>query len=192
MLPVTSLDPLLALLLLLTASSLALPLTLAGQLEPEPSATGWWVLLQLAPALVLFLRRPKPAAPVITLYAAFTALTLALVTFRTQTDTFQAQRAALTSIASLSAFTAGSALGPRGRRFLTLGLAAISIALTVPALAGVTPRLQGALQNSGATSETAVLGALAALVWLLDSQKHTRLLAALAAAAFGVFAGAAP
>ncbi|HUR29139.1 MAG TPA: O-antigen ligase family protein [Planctomycetota bacterium] len=192
MIPVTWLDPLLALLLLLPAACLAVPLTLGGQLEPEPSAAGWWVLLQLAPALLLFFRRPKPAAPLITLYAAFTVLTLALVTFGDPTDTFQARRAALTAIASLSAFTAGAALGPRGRRVLTFGLAGLSIAFTIPALLGVTPRMQGALQNSGATSEAAVLGALAALAWWLDSQKSTRWLAALAAVSFGMFAGAAP
>lgn len=186
------LDPLLAVLLLLPAAWLAYPATLSGQLEPEVGATGWWVLLQLAAALVLLFRKPRAGSPQLTLYASFVALSMISLRVLSPSDTLSASRSVLIAIASLSAMCAGSALGPQGRRVFCIGLVLLSIGLSAPALAGVSPRFQGALQNSGATSEAALLGALAALAWWLHSDKRVRALALIAIGAYGVFVARAP
>ncbi len=186
------LDPLLALLLLLPAAWLAFPATLAQQLEPELSATGWWLLLQIPAALVLLARTPRPKLPLLTLFAVFVAVSLLSLQLRSPSDTLSASRAVMAAITALSTFGAGSALGARGRRVFAIGLLLITIALSVPAITGVAARLQGALQNSGATSEAAVLGALAALALLVSARGSLRLLALIAIGAFAAFVALAP
>ena len=185
------LDPLLALLLLLPAAWLAVPATLAGQLEPELSATGWWVLLSLAPAPLLWLRAPRPTQPAATLFAAFVALGLLSLQLSPPSDTLSASRAQQSAIAAIVAISAGAALRSDGRRALAAGAVMISIALTIPALAGVSERVQGALLNSGATSEAALLGALAAAC-MASARWPSRAFALLAVAAYGAFVALAP
>ncbi|MEO6710622.1 MAG: O-antigen ligase family protein, partial [Planctomycetota bacterium] len=190
--PMPWLDPLLALLLLLPAAWLATPGTLTGHSEPELTATGWWVLLQLAPALLLLLRKPRPAVPLLTLYAGFVAISRVIFTLRPPSDTLSASRAVLIAIASWSALSAGAALGVQGRRVLSYGLIGLSVALSLSALGGISPRFQGALQNSGATSEAALLGALASLALWLSPDRPARILALVATIGYGIFVALAP
>jgi len=186
------LDLLLALLLLLPAAWLALPATLAGQLEPDLSATGWWILLSLAPAALLGLRAPRPSQPAATCFAAFVALGLLSQQISPPSDTLSASRALQGSIAALLAISAGAALRSDGRRVLAAGAVLISIALSLPALGGVAARMQGALLNSGATSEAALLGALAAAAGAAVARRPWRVLAWLAVSAYGAFVALAP
>lgn len=187
------LDPLLGILLLLPAAWLALPGTLSGQLEPEIGASGWWVLLQLAPALAVMARTPRPKLPLVTLFAAFVAFSLVSQQFTSSPDTLSSSRTILCAIASLSALGAGAALGQAGRRVFVIGMVAISVGLSLGALLGVSPRMQGALQNSGATSEAALLGALAALVLLANSTRRAvAILAVVTVGAYGAFVALAP
>jgi len=189
---VSWLDPLLALLLLLPAAWLATPGTLSGQSEPELAATGWWVLLQLAPAMVLLVRKPRPGPPLLTMYGGFVAISLAISTRLPSGDTLSASRALLIAIASWSALSAGAALGVRGRRVLSYGLIGLSVALSLSALGGISPRFQGALQNSGATSEAALLGALASLGLWLSPDRPARIMALVATIGYGIFVALAP
>jgi O-antigen ligase/Flp pilus assembly protein TadD len=185
-------DPLLAGLLLLTAAVLAIPATLAGQLEPDLSATGWWLLLSLAPALLLVARPARPKWPAATCWAAFVALSLLSLQLSAASDTLSASRALLAAIAALVALSAGAALGADGRRTLAAGMVAVSLALSLAALAGVSARTQGALLNSGATSEAALLGALVAAVGAPQLRGVWRLVAWSAVASYGAFAALAP
>jgi tetratricopeptide (TPR) repeat protein len=196
--PTSRLEVPLALACLVPALLLAVPAVLAGELEPEASAAGWWTLAALLPAGLLALGSLGPAEKAaprhlpITLFGAGVLLCLASLEWGPGTDTFQGARAVMISIASLSALHAGAGLGAAGRGALGLGLAALSILFSAGGLAGVSPRFQGALQNSGATSEAALLGALAALALGLDPGRSVRLLSAAAVATYGAFVGAAP
>ncbi len=185
------LDPLLALLLLLPAAWLAWPATLAHQLEPELSATGWWLLLQIPAALLLLLRTPRSRSLLVSVFAGFVAVSLWRAS-QAQSDSLSATRAVLAAATALSALVAGSTLGSTGRRVFAIGLVPISIGLCLPALAGVAPRLQGALQNSGATSEAALLGALVALAVFVAERGSLRGIALITIGAFGAFVAVAP
>src|SRR5688572_27669905 len=133
------LDPLLAVLMLLPAAWLLLPPVLAGQLEPELAASGWWVLLQILPTLLLFARAPRPRVPIATVYLLFVAASLLQLQILPVSDSLSATRAVLVAIASSSALIAGSALGVLGRRVLAVGLVVLSIGACVGALAGASP-----------------------------------------------------
>lgn len=186
------LAPLLAILLLLPCAWLAVPPTLAGQLEPELSAAGWWSLIALPVAAFGLLWAPRPAKPAPSAFALFLAVALLPLAWRAPTDTLSASRALLCGIASWVALSNATLLDERGRRWLVAGLCLLTLALCAPALAGVAPRLAGALGNSGATSEAALPGALAALSLLAHRAAPLRLLAALALVLFGLYSAAAP
>jgi O-antigen ligase len=192
-----ALDRPLALALLLPALAFAAPwprALLAGDPEAALTGAGWASLFALAPALLLLVGRRAGAPTGLWLLGgvlAWGALSLALAPAR---DTLERDRAVALALASAAAFLGGAALGEAGRAVLARGLVLASLLASLGALAGGAP-FAGALQNSGATSELALPGALAG-AWLFAADRASarpwRWLGAAALAAQSAYAARAP
>ena len=188
--------------LLLTPLSLALPgsaALLAGDPLAELTGAGWAALLALPLATVLVLSRAAPRAPLGTLLLGgfLAAGALSLGAFP-PVDTLAADRALCLAAASLAAFLGGASLDDAGRLLFARGLALAALfaaagALLLPGPGGA---IAGPLQNTGATAELALPGAVAgAFLFARDRSPGGapwRWLGAAAVLALALFAGRAP
>lgn len=188
----TGWDRLLALLLALPAAALAWPgagALLAGDLYPEVAGAGFAVLFALPAGALLLLRRAAPRTIGLPLLLGFVAAGFASLRVHPPSDTLEANRATMIVLAGLVALLGGASLGQVGRAWLARSMVAIAILLLVPALVGSSP---GALQNSGATSEAALPGAVAGAWLALRSRGVWAWLGGAAAGLEALYAGLAP
>jgi O-antigen ligase len=158
-------DRVLALLLALPAAALAWPgpgALLAGDLYPEVAGTGLAVLLALPAGLLLMVRRAAPRVAGLSLLLGFVGAGFVSLQLRAPADVFEARRAMMIALIGLVMLLGGASLGATGRAWLARALVSITALLLVPALFGSGA---GALQNSGATSEAALPGAVCG-AWL--------------------------
>jgi O-antigen ligase len=176
----------------LPAAALAWPgpgALLAGDLYPEVAGTGYAALLALPAGVALVLRRAAPRVAGIYLLLGFVAVGFVSLRLAAPSDPFEAQRATLIALVGLLALVGGASLGDEGRAWLARALVAVTILLLVPALAGSGV---GALQNSGATSEAALPGAVAG-AWLAARTRGAwAWLGAVAAGLEALYAGTTP
>ncbi len=185
-------DRVLALLLALPAAVLAWAgpgSPLAGDLYPEATGTGLAVLLALPAGVLLVLRRAAPRVAGLFVLLGFIGVGLLSLRVSAPSDTLEADRATMIVLVGLLALLGGASLGRLGRAWFARALVAIAILLLVPALLESSP---GALQNSGATSEAALPGAVAG-GWLAARGRGAwAWLGGIAAGLEALFAGVAP
>jgi len=184
--------------ILLPAAVLAVPGPrgpLAGDLYPELTGTGIAALLAVPAAVLLCLRAARPAAfrvpGAVVALGLFVAACWISLAVHPPGDTLGASRAMMTLFVGGATCLAGAGLGPVGRAWLARGAVLLALWLLAPAFAGFVPGA-GALGNSGATSEIALVGAAAGAWLFARSRGPWSLCGGAAALLHATYAGWAP
>jgi len=180
-------------LTLLPAGVLALPV-LRGDPTPESSGAGWAALAALPAAALLLVRRVELSARGLVLLL----VPLALAAFPSERvrDTFEADRALTLLATALVCLLAAASLGSGGRRVLARGAALLAVAWLAGAALDQALDAErawsGVLENTGETSEAALLGALAGVALFGSERGLARAVGGTAAVLFALYAGWLP
>ncbi|MCP3916744.1 MAG: hypothetical protein GY711_14405 [bacterium] len=153
------------------------------------TAAGVAALATLIPAALLVARRtPLRARGLVPLLIVITIAELGARTVAV--DSFEARRALLTLWTGLALYLCGASLADRGRAVLALGLACLSLALTLPVLTFDGPA--GVLGNTGDLSEAALPGALCGLGVFLAGTGFVRVLGLAATLVYAWYVASVP
>ncbi|HEV8112731.1 MAG TPA: O-antigen ligase family protein [Planctomycetota bacterium] len=144
---------------------------------PHATGTGAVALATLPAALLVALRRDAPRVRALLFLLIPLLATAAWLAFGDMTDSFEARRALVRSVAGVVLVLGGACLGAAGLTIYARGLAVLAIVLLVVALADSGNGFAGALGNTGSVAMAALPGAAAGAIL---ASRRTRIVGALA------------
>ncbi|MFT5284668.1 MAG: O-antigen ligase/cytochrome c-type biogenesis protein CcmH/NrfG [Planctomycetota bacterium] len=186
----------LANLWLLPTGLLLFPQLLFADPQPHATATGWALLFSL-PALAVLLFSHRRGLPKSALcFLPMIAIGAFAYFGQTATDRFELTRTLLLLLLSMAAFLSGANLSERAAQTFQRGTILLSLAFTSEALLarfGLDDMgAAGTLGNSGVLSAVALPGAVLGALAVMTGPIFFRLVGALAALSFVLFAASTP